>query len=122
MSKKLGEERKNRDLKKTVRQSLRENPESHLSPALWSQINGNYLLPNFKKTESEFKASFCKGETSKPQSDKLYFRKADDLSKYGEAYFKDKIILSGRQAINTCLLYTSPSPRDLSTSRMPSSA
>ena len=26
------------------------------------------------------------------------------------------------QNINTCLLYTSPSPRDLSTSRMPSSA
>ena len=25
-------------------------------------------------------------------------------------------------AISTCLLYTSPSPRDLSTSRMPSSA
>ena len=25
-------------------------------------------------------------------------------------------------AYNTCLLYTSPSPRDLSTSRMPSSA
>ena len=28
----------------------------------------------------------------------------------------------GAQLINTCLLYTSPSPRDLSTSRMPSSA
>ena len=27
-----------------------------------------------------------------------------------------------REAIKTCLLYTSPSPRDLSTSRMPSSA
>ena len=27
-----------------------------------------------------------------------------------------------RRAQNTCLLYTSPSPRDLSTSRMPSSA
>ena len=26
------------------------------------------------------------------------------------------------QAVNGCLLYTSPSPRDLSTSRMPSSA
>ena len=26
------------------------------------------------------------------------------------------------QAISVCLLYTSPSPRDLSTSRMPSSA
>ena len=28
----------------------------------------------------------------------------------------------GHTAIGTCLLYTSPSPRDLSTSRMPSSA
>ena len=27
-----------------------------------------------------------------------------------------------QQRINACLLYTSPSPRDLSTSRMPSSA
>ena len=27
-----------------------------------------------------------------------------------------------KEAVNTCLLYTSPSPRDLSTSRMPSSA
>ena len=27
-----------------------------------------------------------------------------------------------QSATNTCLLYTSPSPRDLSTSRMPSSA
>ena len=30
--------------------------------------------------------------------------------------------LSGGQQDCTCLLYTSPSPRDLSTSRMPSSA
>ena len=29
---------------------------------------------------------------------------------------------SGDLTIKTCLLYTSPSPRDLSTSRMPSSA
>ena len=28
----------------------------------------------------------------------------------------------GNLAMNGCLLYTSPSPRDLSTSRMPSSA
>ena len=28
----------------------------------------------------------------------------------------------GARIVNTCLLYTSPSPRDLSTSRMPSSA
>ena len=35
----------------------------------------------------------------------------------------DKIALLGKSgAGKTCLLYTSPSPRDLSTSRMPSSA
>ena len=36
----------------------------------------------------------------------------------------DKIITLGKRDTlhNTCLLYTSPSPRDLSTSRMPSSA
>ena len=33
---------------------------------------------------------------------------------------KEKIVLHGQG--RTCLLYTSPSPRDLSTSRMPSSA
>ena len=32
------------------------------------------------------------------------------------------LVLPGRHALNLCLLYTSPSPRDLSTSRMPSSA
>ena len=31
-------------------------------------------------------------------------------------------ILTGKGSDETCLLYTSPSPRDLSTSRMPSSA
>ena len=32
-------------------------------------------------------------------------------------------LLSGKKTlVSTCLLYTSPSPRDLSTSRMPSSA
>ena len=31
-------------------------------------------------------------------------------------------LLATEATINTCLLYTSPSPRDLSTSRMPSSA
>ena len=36
----------------------------------------------------------------------------------------DRVSLSNihRQTLYTCLLYTSPSPRDLSTARMPSSA
>ena len=39
-------------------------------------------------------------------------------------YAKEKIYLSSIQdlILYSCLLYTSPSPRDLSTSRMPSSA
>ena len=32
------------------------------------------------------------------------------------------VIIDGGNSLYTCLLYTSPSPRDLSTSRMPSSA
>ena len=35
---------------------------------------------------------------------------------------KVKTIRFGQQGVSGCLLYTSPSPRDLSTSRMPSSA
>ena len=34
----------------------------------------------------------------------------------------DRIIEQITKQLNSCLLYTSPSPRDLSTSRMPSSA
>ena len=40
---------------------------------------------------------------------KLFAKKSKEYSNLGNI-------------INTCLLYTSPSPRDLSTSRMPSSA
>ena len=39
----------------------------------------------------------------------------------GELVYPDVIMIFLPQVI-TCLLYTSPSPRDLSTSRMPSSA
>ena len=35
---------------------------------------------------------------------------------------KNAAVLADKHHAGTCLLYTSPSPRDLSTSRMPSSA
>ena len=44
----------------------------------------------------------------------------DDLSKQAVAYREVSLLL--RRPPGSCLLYTSPSPRDLSTSRMPSSA
>ena len=40
----------------------------------------------------------------------------------GEEYNKKWQSPIGTRKYNNCLLYTSPSPRDLSTSRMPSSA
>ena len=46
---------------------------------------------------------------------------------YDDVWFADNsgidaLTTSAAVAVRTCLLYTSPSPRDLSTSRMPSSA
>ena len=40
----------------------------------------------------------------------------------GESYDAAALIVLAMQAGNSCLLYTSPSPRDLKLSRMPSSA
>ena len=39
-----------------------------------------------------------------------------------DGYCPSTLVMAGAAAVKTCLLYTSPSPRDLSTSRMPSSA
>ena len=41
-----------------------------------------------------------------------------EMRKQNLKFWKDVML----EDINACLLYTSPSPRDLSTSRMPSSA
>ena len=49
----------------------------------------------------------------------------DGTKGYGEGYlgvFAPKVFKSIVDLCKPCLLYTSPSPRDLSTSRMPSSA
>ena len=48
---------------------------------------------------------------------------AEDIEPFKQdAHFWHSVWHSAGRPINTCLLYTSPSPRDLSTSRMPSSA
>ena len=52
---------------------------------------------------------------------KIYEKKVGQVYG-GEVHTVDAIEGNWCQLANVCLLYTSPSPRDLSTSRMPSSA
>ena len=51
-----------------------------------------------------------------------WFTTDDDISAVLDRSFVVSYIDVGQKNRNICLLYTSPSPRDLSTSRMPSSA
>ena len=44
------------------------------------------------------------------------------MADHAEGIAKIAIMMGGEPPLKPCLLYTSPSPRDLSTSRMPSSA
>ena len=94
----------------------------------------------------EFKGKFLQGHfilgTTDPNAEILVGKKKVKVSKDGDFVFgidRDQKydltftkILNGKKTVitkkvlkreyNICLLYTSPSPRDLSTSRMPSSA
>ena len=64
--------------------------------------------------------------------EQLLAQSADDYMNAGQLeFFKQRLLekatsvrerIAANQSLCICLLYTSPSPRDLSTSRMPSSA
>ena len=56
-----------------------------------------------------------------PRVGRLAMRLAERQLSKGEEATKTRLALIGA-LVYVCLLYTSPSPRDLSTSRMPSSA
>ena len=50
------------------------------------------------------------------------FERLEEFRKYLTEKMKDMLDKNYNLLINTCLLYTSPSPRDRTRSRMPSSA
>ena len=58
---------------------------------------------------------------SKADAESIHVALADEAICIGEAAAKDSY-LNQERIISACLLYTSPSPRDISGSRMPSSA
>ena len=88
-------------------------------------LKGKILIQMFEKSSLRTRISFylairqLGGSTLTLRPDELHLNKGGEsisdtskiLSTYGDAFL-----------LRTCLLYTSPSPRDLSTSRMPSSA
>ena len=88
-----------------------------------------HLIENDPKNEAKYKSNLAK---ALQEIDKLTIDVMTDLSssvasivfhdayQYFEERFNVKIL--GAFTVNTCLLYTSPSPRDKMQSRMPSSA
>ena len=81
------------------------------------------IISDFKRCDWT-RAQLNKAEPGK--GDKHF--KCEELKAYVEpaerlkAASRQGLVQNCEQAIKACLLYTSPSPRDLSTSRMPSSA
>ena len=69
-------------------------------------------------------AEQLKALSDRGKGQKLVNPKASSLTYYQKGAWALHILNErvGEEAFNRCLLYTSPSPRDLSTSRMPSSA
>ena len=62
------------------------------------------------------------GRAAVPSGASTGAHEALELRDGDKSEYLGKSVNQAVENVNTCLLYTSPSPRDLSTSRMPSSA
>ena len=80
-------------------------------------ILASMLLPTLAKAKK--KANRMKCANNVGSMTKAYNGFAGDMEVYPWHVASDADLIA---TYNACLLYTSPSPRDLSTSRMPSSA
>eukprot|EP00831_Metopus_contortus_P000249 TRINITY_DN10094_c0_g1_i2.p2 TRINITY_DN10094_c0_g1~~TRINITY_DN10094_c0_g1_i2.p2 ORF type:complete len:142 (-),score=11.76 TRINITY_DN10094_c0_g1_i2:91-477(-) len=74
------------------------------------------------KSTTKPKSHFALGEKGVDSPIGPSVRMANSKSTFGDATNSPTSFLAGKNVDSFCLLYTSPSPRDLSTSRMPSSA
>ena len=116
-------------IQSTFRITLEDMSYNHIGELIDkidNQVLYNYFSKVWQPQTKKFKYSGLK------LIDEINFLKPDNVIDLGCGYneFKGKIKnIIGLDPYNpkadicsTCLLYTSPSPRDLSTSRMPSSA
>ena len=83
------------------------------SPYLQANGNSNGFKRNGKNPKDQYNDFLNKAKDAKGQGDEVL---EQFYLQHAEHYYRQM------DYSNSCLLYTSPSPRDLSTSRMPSSA
>ena len=97
-------------------------PEDVAKRVLSKITNSINLKPNFQILPAN--VYIAKACTLKRQRYIFYDREIFENLANGETNWEGWIVIAHELAhhFNGCLLYTSPSPRDLSTSRMPSSA
>ena len=100
--------------------SLVFNPPDTLKPGVYTLfINATTSQPGVRNSSTNTTSYIAKGilflEITSP-SNSSQFAKSETID------LKAEVRSENNEDIPSCLLYTSPSPRDLSTSRMPSSA
>ena len=90
------------------------NPSILVNSIVLQEAKASSEIENVVTTNDRLFTALSANDSSVDPQTKEVLRYRQALWK-GVDYLKD-------QSLSTCLLYTSPSPRDLSTSRMPSSA
>ena len=70
--------------------------ENRIGPSLWQSFNPTYSVDVQAMSVSHSKAVFGERTTCEPV-DKVYFRKADWISKYAEALTKSKSVLTNKK-------------------------
>ena len=80
----------NKDVRIEMQTKMTEKIESPLSPVMWTGVNPRYHMDG-QNEESHFMQEF-KGNKDE-DTDKIYFRKKDDMVTYAEHRFKSQIIM-----------------------------
>ena len=104
---------------------IKDSPYQNKTQGGWVAFIQHYFLtawtPN-QNAEHLYQARYSQGS----ERYSIGYTSADSVLSYGKVVKSNNTFYVGpklpKQLANICLLYTSPSPRDLSTSRMPSSA
>ena len=114
------------------RNSLRIAPVSAIPPISSTQIHQTNLSDTWSSTNTGAHSKWCQPVSKLPQPETLPDRSYDTEVSVSKSSVSDMLTLlktcrlyvekHGCKIQRTCLLYTSPSPRDRTRSRMPSSA